>query len=202
MASQQASASPSNVFSPTVTIPVLALLGYLAFLATGFQWAGLSDTPSNTLILPIYLFSALLLLVLQVVISNNRSAGHVAYLLISAAAAIAFAVPAFVNHSHSTLFRQPTFYNVVEALIVVVFIYDAIARQVSPAPYSAAGRRPNRWWSVRRPVLGLVGGRRGRSVGAGIHRRGYPVTAGQSWIYDADSRQLCLREWGVVVPVR
>lgn len=110
--------------SPQVTLPIIAILGYTAFLITGFgQSLGPSVQP-----LPIYTFLGLMLLALQAVISDNRTVARVIYVFLTSGLALVYA--AFVYYGQADNFaRSPLFYFVVNAAALVVFIYDAIDRR-------------------------------------------------------------------------
>jgi hypothetical protein len=122
-----ATASTARMFrlpSPQVTLPIIAILGYSAFLITGFgQRFGPSGQP-----LPIYAFLGLMLLALQAVISDNRTVARVVYVFLTSGLALVYA--AFVYYDQASNFaRSPLFYFVVNTAALVVFIYDAIDRR-------------------------------------------------------------------------
>jgi hypothetical protein len=126
-ATATATASTARMFrlpSPQVTLPIIAILGYTAFLVTGFgQSLGPSVQP-----LPIYTFLGLMLLALQAVISDNRTAARVIYVFLTSGLALVYA--AFVYYGQAGNFaRSPLFYFVVNAAALIVFIYDAIDRR-------------------------------------------------------------------------
>jgi hypothetical protein len=109
--------------SPQVALPLIAILGYTAFLITGFG-AGLGAAQP----VPIYTYLGLLLLIMQAVISENRSATRLIYIFLTSGFAVIYA--GFVIFDKVDNFaRSPYFYFIVNLFLVVVFIYDAITRR-------------------------------------------------------------------------
>ncbi len=110
--------------SPQIALPLIAILGYAAFLITGFG-AGLGPSVQP---LPIYIFLGLMLLALQAVISDNRSAARLLYIFLTSGFALVYA--GFVYFDRVDNFaRSPYFYFIVNLFLIVVFIYDAIDRR-------------------------------------------------------------------------
>ncbi len=111
--------------SPEVALPLIAILGYSAFLISGFG----KDLGPSVQPLPIYAFLGLLLLALQAVISTKASVAGIIYTFVTSSLALIYA--AFVYFDKADNFaRHAAFYFVVNTMLVVVFIYDAIARRV------------------------------------------------------------------------
>ena len=124
--------------SPQISLPLIAILGYAAFLISGFG-AGLGAAQP----LPIYTFLGLMLLSLQAVISVNRSVPRIIYIFLTSGFALVYA--AFVYFDKADNFaRSPTTYIVINILLVVVFIYDAIDRRrpESQGLQSSTGHMP------------------------------------------------------------
>ncbi len=100
---------PPRLLSRQVTIPLLALLSYAAFL-----WAGYSTLPSSVendvRALPLYALFSLLLLGLQFLISANRSATRIVYVVLSSGFAIVYAADSvfFGAHQRSCAAPSPT----------------------------------------------------------------------------------------------
>ena len=125
--------------SPQISLPLIAILGYAAFLISGFG-AGLGAAQP----LPIYIFLGLMLLALQAVISVNRSVPRIVYIFLTSGFALVYA--AFVYFDKADNFaRSPFTYIVINILLVVVFFYDAIDRRrpESQGLQSGTGHMPS-----------------------------------------------------------
>jgi hypothetical protein len=74
------------------------------------------------------------LLSLQLLLSRNRTPSRVAYVIFTSVFALVFAADITLNNaSHGHWTREPLTYIILNALLYVVFIYDAIRRRVDPA---------------------------------------------------------------------
>ncbi|HEX6123253.1 MAG TPA: hypothetical protein VFY89_08830, partial [Ktedonobacterales bacterium] len=104
-------------------LPLLILLGYIAFLITGFGTRLGALQP-----LPIYIFFSLLLLALQLTISANRTAARVLYVLVTSGFALTYAGERVFN-SAQNFTRSPYTYIIINALLLIVFLYDAVDRR-------------------------------------------------------------------------
>lgn len=109
--------------SPQVALPLLAILGYTAFLITGFGVKLGTWQP-----LPIYIYLSLMLLSLQAVISENRSLPRIIYIFLTSGFAVVYAAEVFFNQSPNFV-REPWTYIVMNALLIGVFIFDAVDRR-------------------------------------------------------------------------
>jgi hypothetical protein len=116
---------------PSITIPLFASLVFLAFLVTGFHqyFPFLSSARTdNTLHLPIYVSISILLLILQVRISLDRSLRHTIYLLASASAALAYVGYLLVTAENAQIINNAALYEIAEAAAVGIFIYGVVKR--------------------------------------------------------------------------
>lgn len=115
-----------------VLLPLLGLLGYAAFLVTGFG-GGLSAMQQP---LPLYIYLCLILLLFQLVILRNRAPAIVFYVLLTSGFAIIYAADFSFFGRNNIFVGHGTTYLVLNALLFVVFLYDAIIRRLSqPQPF-------------------------------------------------------------------
>ena len=138
LANATTSSATIRLPSPEISLPLIAILGYAAFLVSGFG-AGLGAAQP----LPIYTFLGLMLLSLQAVISVNRSVPRIIYIFLTSGFALVYA--AFVYFDKADNFaRSPTTYIIINILLIVVFIYDAIDRRrpESQGLQSSTGHMP------------------------------------------------------------
>lgn len=118
-----------------VVLPVLGLLGYVAFLATGFG-TGLSAMQQP---LPLYIYLSLLLLLFQIVILRNRAPAIVVYVLLTSGFAVLYAADFSFFRRNNIFVGQGVTYLVLNALLFVVFLYDAVNRRFGqPQPLDPA----------------------------------------------------------------
>ncbi len=109
--------------SPQITLPIVAILGYTAFLVSGFG-AGLGEAQP----LPIYAYIGVLLLALQAVITDDHSVSRLLYIFITSGFALVYAAEVYFNQQPNFA-REPTFYLIYNFLLIGIFIYDAVARR-------------------------------------------------------------------------
>jgi hypothetical protein len=109
--------------SPQITLPIVAILGYAAFLVTGFG-AGLGPAQP----LPVYAFIGLLLLALQAIITEDHSVSRLLYIFITSGFALVYAAEVYFNQAQNFA-TSSTFYLVYNTLLIGIFIYDAITRR-------------------------------------------------------------------------
>jgi hypothetical protein len=128
MASRTSSAELPAILSPAVSLPVLALLGYLAFLLTGFN----AFKPSNPAagMLPVYAYLGLLLLVLQVLISQRAALTQTLYSVVTGGLALAYAGIVVVAGATGAFTRHLVTYEIIEVLLLIAFVADAVGRRV------------------------------------------------------------------------
>lgn len=103
------------------------ILGYITFLVVGY-WQRPDWVPEVAL----YSFLGLLLLGMQWLISDTRAAWHNGYVFITGTFALVYAAD-LLFFGAKFLLDQSAFYLVLNILIIVVFIYDAVQRHLGPA---------------------------------------------------------------------
>ena len=128
-----------------ITLPILVLAGYVTLLITGYDTQlGMQHA------LPLYAFLCILLLVLQIAISPRQSVSRVAYVFASGAFAIIYAGErAFGPPTTGNFTKSPYTYIIINALFVVVFIFDVVDRLRNRDAASASG--------THRPPAGVYG---------------------------------------------
>jgi hypothetical protein len=95
----------------------------VAFLITGFGTHLGAFQP-----VPIYVFFSLLLLTLQLAIAENHSSARVLYVLVTSGFAVIYAGERVFN-SAQNFTRSPYTYIIINVLLLIVFIADAIDRR-------------------------------------------------------------------------
>ncbi len=107
-------------------IPIFVFLAYAAFLITGFGTTLGAWRP-----VPIYIFSALLLLTFQETIAAHRSHGRFVYTFVTSAFAVLFAGDAvFHPFTKGNFALSPYTYIVVFAEIGVVYLWEVVTRRM------------------------------------------------------------------------
>ena len=128
MAEPSSAATPpvvgNNLPSTQVTLPIVAILGFTAFFISGF---GVDLQGGQSL--PIYIFLGLLLLALQTIISETRTATRILYIFLTSGFALVYAAEVFFGGANNFA-RTSWFYFTINVLLVIVFIYDALARRL------------------------------------------------------------------------
>lgn len=144
MASPTATATATEVnrnvrFLPArVLLPAFVLLGYVALLISGFG-TGLGVLQP----LPVYVYLSILLVYLQIAISENRSLARIIYIFAASAFALIYAGEVIFDPSTGNFTRSPYTYIILNGLLLAVFVYDTVDRRrphrqglnaTSPAP--------------------------------------------------------------------
>jgi hypothetical protein len=125
-------ATPSPATQPStvgleIALPTLVILGFIAFLVTGFG-AGLGQIQP----LPVYIFLGILLLLLQLYLSKDRSLLRTLYGLGAATFGLVYAAEAsFFPAAPGNFTRKPITYVIINIIAVIVFIVDAVQRHQS-----------------------------------------------------------------------
>ncbi|MFI5272606.1 MAG: hypothetical protein ACHQ4H_06175 [Ktedonobacterales bacterium] len=120
-----------------IYLPILIVLGYVAFLITGFGTQLGAFQP-----VPVYIFFSLLLFTLQLAISETHTVARVSYVILTSGFAIVYAGERVFN-SAQNFTRSPYTYIILNALLLIVFVYDALGRRRSRAAQSGTdGARP------------------------------------------------------------
>lgn len=133
-----------RILSASVLLPLIIVFGYVAFLITGVD---ATRTEAGDAIQPIalYIYFCLLLVLLQLAISENRSLARILYIFIASGFAIIYAGERLFNaegHRPGNFTRSPWTYIIINALLLVVFVADAINRRRPHA--DKPGGRPSR----------------------------------------------------------
>lgn len=114
----------SNLFQPEVLLPILVILGYVAFVTSGFG-AGLGMAQP----FPIYLYASILLILLELYLANFRSLARSLYGIGAAIFGLFFAAGAsFFPTSGGNFTRAPLTYVIVNIAAIIVFGADTIFR--------------------------------------------------------------------------
>ncbi|HEY7831916.1 MAG TPA: hypothetical protein VIG30_00005, partial [Ktedonobacterales bacterium] len=118
-----------------VLVPLLGLLGYAAFLVTGYG-AGLSAMQQP---LPLYIYLSIVLLLFQIVILQRRAPATLVYVLLTSGFAVLYAADFTFFRRNNIFVGHGATYVVLNALLFLVFLYDAINRRLGrPQPLDPA----------------------------------------------------------------
>lgn len=123
MATRNGQGTTATTSSVWTLLPLIVVLAYTAFLLTGFgQSLGTAQA------VPVYLFFCLVLLTLQQIVSTDHTLWRFVYVLGTSAFAVAYAGE-FVFPMHKLDFtRNPATYVAGEAVLLVAFAMDLVAR--------------------------------------------------------------------------
>ncbi|HEU5349742.1 MAG TPA: hypothetical protein VFU63_14110, partial [Ktedonobacterales bacterium] len=128
------SAPPTRLprfLSGNVLLPLIIVFGYVAFLITGID-AGRNSGRDDVQPIALYIYFSLLLVLLQLAISENRSLRRILYILVTSGFAIIYAGEAMFNaegHRPGNFTRSPWTYIIINALLLIVFVVDAVDRR-------------------------------------------------------------------------
>ncbi|HEV2237178.1 MAG TPA: hypothetical protein VGR57_11000, partial [Ktedonobacterales bacterium] len=111
--------------------PAVVIFGFLALLDTGFDNFGHSLGDYRAV--PIYAFLSVCLLVFQAVLWERHSAAHILFVLGMGLLAIVFAGIYFFGKQNLPINSPPTYYAA-NALLLLVFLVDAVRRRRAPQP--------------------------------------------------------------------
>jgi hypothetical protein len=120
------SARPATrVSAAGVSFPLVALLGYVAFLIAGFGTGLQAWRP-----IPLYVFFGVLIFLFQARLIQTRSVARLIYTALASIFALLYAADVAFNTSGTWHFtRAPLTYIVINFLLFAVLIYDAVARR-------------------------------------------------------------------------
>lgn len=141
------SAPPTRLprfLSGTILLPLIIVFGYVAFLITGID-AGRNGGHDDVQPIALYIYFSILLVLLQLAISENRSLARILYIFIASGFAIIYAGEAMFNaegHRPGNFTRSPWTYIIINALLLIVFVVDAVNRRRSRA--ATPGEQPSR----------------------------------------------------------
>ena len=128
----------------SILLPLIIVFGYVAFLITGVD-AARDGGHADVQPIALYIYFSLLLVLLQLAISEDRSLGRILYIFIASGFAIIYAGEAMFNaegHRPGNFTRSPWTYIIINALLLIVFVVDAIdRRRMKPGK---PGTRPHR----------------------------------------------------------
>lgn len=133
-----------RVLSGTVLLPLIIVFGYVAFLITGID-AGRNGGHDDVQPIALYIYFSILLVLLQLAISENRSLARILYIFVASGFAIIYAGEAMFNaegHRPGNFTRSPWTYIIINALLLIVFVVDAVNRRRSHA--ATPGTQPSR----------------------------------------------------------
>jgi hypothetical protein len=113
-----------RILRAEILLPILVVLGYVAFVVSGFG-SGLEMVQP----LPIYLYSSLLLILLQLSLSSFRTVLRSLYGIGAALFGLIFAGEAsFFPTTQGNFTRAALTYVIVNSIAVIVFFVDAVQR--------------------------------------------------------------------------
>lgn len=141
------SAPPTRLprfMSANILLPLIIVFGYVAFLITGID-AGRNGGRDDVQPIVLYIYFSLLLVLLQLAISENRSLGRILYIFVASGFAIIYAGEAMFNaegNRPGNFTRSEWTYIIINALLLVVFVVDAVNRRRQRA--GAPNTRPTR----------------------------------------------------------
>jgi hypothetical protein len=121
-------------------LPILVFLAFLAFLLAGFGASLGAWQP-----IPVYLFLCLALLTLQEHIAENRSLAHRAYVFLASSFAVLYAGEVFFVVKQLDVTHTPLTYIIVEAILLVAFLGDTVARHRTPVRPRTPSTRYGTW---------------------------------------------------------
>jgi hypothetical protein len=123
-----------------VAIPVLVVLGYVAFILAGYNPFTFPFVDGNqALALPLYFFFALALLTFEVAIAQPGTWGLQIYVTLTSAFTLGFVANTAFFGGQSDLAHNPTTYLVINVAALLVFIYGLITQQMAYGKDVAGG---------------------------------------------------------------
>ena len=193
MTSTRLSTSASSLVDASVrrvAIPVLVVLGYVAFILAGYNPFGLPFVKGNeALALPLYFYFALALLTFEIAIAQPGTWGLQIYVTLTSAFTLGFVANTVYFGASNDLAHNPTTYLVINIAALIAFIFGLVTQQMTASGRNGARRRsrsrrllPRRDGAHRAgaaglSVLGPAGvrrgttGRQGPNFRPGEHRR-------------------------------
>jgi hypothetical protein len=128
------SAPPSRLprlLSGNILLPLIIIFGYVAFLITGID-AGRNGGHDDVQPIALYIYFSLLLVLLQLSISENRTWPRILYIFAASGFAIIYAGERLFNaegHRPGNFTSSSWTYIIINVLLIVVFVVDAIDRR-------------------------------------------------------------------------
>ena len=108
-----------------ILLPIVGILGYVAFLITGFG-TGLSPAQQP---LVLYVYLSLMLIVFQIVILKNPAPATLIYVFLTSGFAILYAADFSFFRRNNIFVGHGVTYIVINTLLFLVFLYDAFNRR-------------------------------------------------------------------------
>jgi hypothetical protein len=140
-----------------VAIPVLVVLGYVAFVLAGYNPFGFPFEPGNeALALPLYVYFSLLLLTFDVVISERRTWGLLLYVVLTSAFTLGLVANTSFFGAQTDLAHNPATYLVINVLAAPVFLYGFITQQMARGKATAGDAAPGGYSRVATGLTGLA----------------------------------------------
>ena len=142
-----------------VAIPVLVVLGYVAFILAGYNPFGLPFVKGNeALALPLYFYFALALLTFEVAIAQPGTVGLQIYLTLTSAFTLGFVANTVYFGASNDLAHNPTTYLVINVAALFVFIYGLVTQQMTASGRTAPGdaTAPGGYSRVATALTGLA----------------------------------------------
>lgn len=145
--SAPSTASPTRMpwyLSGSLLLPLIIVFGYVAFLITGID-AGRNGGRDEIQPIVLYIYFSVLLVLLQLAISENRSLGRILYIFAASGFAIVYAGERLFNaegKKPGNFTTSPWTYIIINALLLIVFVVDAVNRRRASA--DSPGAQPTR----------------------------------------------------------
>ncbi|HET8909566.1 MAG TPA: hypothetical protein VFN11_21635 [Ktedonobacterales bacterium] len=133
-----------KLLSGPVLLPLIVVFGYVAFVITGID-AGRNGGTDAVQPIVLYIYFSLLLVLLQLVISENRTLGRILYIFVASGFAIVYAGERLFNaegKKPGNFTSSAWTYIIINALLLIVFVVDAINRRRAIA--NKPGAQPSR----------------------------------------------------------
>ena len=142
-----------------VAIPVLVVLGYVAFILAGYNPFGFPFVRgSEALALPLYLYFALVLLTFEIAIAEPGTWGLQIYVTLTSALTLGFVANIAFFSASTDLAHNPTTYVVINVAAAFVFIYGLITQQMTASRRTTPGDEaaPGGYSRVATALIGLA----------------------------------------------
>ncbi len=115
-----------------VAIPVLVVLGYVAFILAGYNPFGLPFVKGNeALALPLYFYFALALLTFEIAIAEPGTWGLQIYVTLTSAFTLGFVANTVFFGASNDLAHNPTTYLVINVAALFAFIFGLVTQQMT-----------------------------------------------------------------------
>ena len=117
--------------SANILLPLIIVFGYVAFLITGID-AGRNSGIDDVQPIALYIYFSLLLVLLQLAISEDRSWPRILYIFVASGFAIIYAGERLFNaegKKPGNFTSSAWTYIIINALLLIVFVVDAIDRR-------------------------------------------------------------------------